>query len=137
MNNLQSLRPVTRRAVSLFYKSPGICELPVPLSGSAQSAAANIAIEPVTRKAGPDSLEAIVVGVDVSLNWPEVSYIFSYVVYRATNSEGPFTLLTSNLGENSFVDTGLSPGTYYYKVTGIEPDFGETLPTPLVEVTVV
>lgn len=136
MNNLQSLRPVTRRAVSLFYKSPGICELPVPLSGSSQSAAANIEIEPVTRKAGPDDLEAIVIGADVSLNWPQVSYIFSYVVYRSTNPEGPFTLLTSNLSENSFVDTSLSPGTYYYKVTGIEPDFGETLPTPLVNVTV-
>lgn len=136
MNNLQSLRPVTRRAVSLFYKSPGICELPVPLSGSGQSAAADITIEPVTRKAGPDSLEAIVIGTDVSLNWPTVGYIFAYVVYRATNSEGPFALLTSNLGENSFVDTGLSPGTYYYKVTGIEPDFGETLPTPLVSVTI-
>jgi len=136
MNNLNSLRPVTRRAVSLFYKSPGICELPVPLSGSGQSAVANIAIEPVTRKAGPDSLEVIVIGTEVSLNWPEVGYIFSYVVYRATNPEGPFALLTSNLGENSFVDTGLSPGTYYYKVTGIEPDFGETLPTPLVSVTI-
>lgn len=136
MNNLNSLRPVTRRAITLFYKSPGICELPVPLSGSAQSAAANIEIEPVTRKEGPDSLEAIVIGTDVSLSWPNVSYIFAYVVYRATNPEGPFALLTSNLLENSFVDTGLSPGTYYYKVTGIEPDFGETLPTPLANVTV-
>ena len=137
MNNLNSLRPITRRAVSLFYKSPGICELPVPFSGSGQSAAANIEIEPVTRKAGPDSLEAVAVGTDVSLSWPLVHYIFSYVVYRATNPAGPFVLLTSNLGENSFVDAGLSPGTYWFKVTGIEPDFGETLPTPLAQVTVV
>lgn len=136
MNNLNSLRPVTRRAITLFYQSPGICELPVPLSGSAQSAAANITIEPVTRKEGPDSLEAIVIGTDVSLGWPTVDYIFAYVVYRATNPEGPFALLTSNLLENSYVDTGLAPGTYYYKVTGIEPDFGETLPTPLANVTV-
>jgi hypothetical protein len=136
MNNLNSLRPITRRAISLFYKSPGICELPIPLSGSGASAAGNIDIEPVFRRPGPDSLEAIVVGTDVSLNWPQVSYVFSYVVYRATNPAGPFTLLTSNLGENSYVDVGLVPGTYYYKVTGIEPNFGETLPTPLANVTV-
>jgi hypothetical protein len=136
MNNLNSLRPVTRRAVSLFYKSPGICELPVPLSGSGQSAAANISIEPVTRKAGPDSLEAIIVGSDVSLNWPELSYAFAYAVYRSTSPEGPFTLLTSNLGENSYVDVGLAPGEYWWKVTAIEPDFGETFPSPLASATV-
>jgi len=136
MNNLQALRPVTRRAVSLFYKSPGICELPVPLSGSGQSSEANIAIEPVTRKAGPDSLEAIVIGTEVSLNWPGLSYAFAYAVYRATNPEGPFVLLTSNLGESSFVDTGLAPGEYFFKVTAIEPDFGETFPSPIVSATV-
>jgi len=136
MNNLNSLRPVTRRAVPLFYQSPGICELPVPLSGSAVAADADIDIEPVERRAGPDSLEIFSAGSDVHLSWPNVSYIFSYVVYRATNSEGPFVLLTSNLGENSFVDAGLEPGTYYYKVTGIEPNFGETFPTPVVSVTI-
>jgi hypothetical protein len=136
MNNLGALRPVTRRAIPLFYKSPGICELPTPFSGSSvPEGGTSIPIVPVTRKAGPDSLEAVVVGVDVSLNWPSVSYIFAYAVYRATNPEGPFTLLTSNLGENSFVDFPGS-GQFYYKVTGVEPDFGETFPSPLVGVTV-
>jgi len=136
MNNLNSLRPITRRAVSLFYKSPGICELPIPLSGSGASVAANIEIEPVTRKAGPDSLEAVAVGTDVSLSWPTLSYAFAYAVYRSTSPEGPFVLLTSNLGENSFVDVGLSPGTYYWKTTAIEPNFGETFPSPLASATV-
>lgn len=137
MNNLNSLRPVTRRAIPLFYQSPAICMLPVPFSGSGASVAANLEIEPVERKAGPDTLEAVVVGSDVSLSWPLVSYIFSYVVYRATNPAGPFTLLTANLLENSYVDVGLSPGTsYWYKVTGVEPDAGETFPTPSVEVAV-
>jgi len=137
MNNLNSLRPVTRRAIPLFYKSPGICELPIPVSGSAVATETNIDIEPVERREGPDSLEAILVGTDVALNWPLVSYVFSYVVYRATNPEGPFTLLTSNLSENSYVDVGLIPGTsYWYKVTGLEPNFGETFPTPLAQVDV-
>lgn len=135
MNNLNSLRPVTRRAIPLFYMSPGICVLPLPFSGSGASIAANLDIEPVTRRDGPESLEAIVMGSDVLLSWPLVSYVFAYVVYRATNPAGPFTLLTANLLENSFVDTGVS-GTFYYKVTGVEPDFGETFPTPTVAVTV-
>jgi hypothetical protein len=136
MNNLNALRPITRRAISLFYKSPGICEVRTPISGSSFSVDTNILIEPVERKAGPASLEASVDGDTVTLLWPSVSYVFAYVVYRATNPEGPFTMLTSNLGEISFVDAGLLPGTYYYKVTGIEPDFGETLPTPIINVTV-
>jgi len=90
----------------------------------------------VTRKAGPDSLEATVMGSDVLLGWPLVDYIFAYVVYRATNPAGPFTLLTANFLENSFVDVGVSPGTYFYKITGVEEDFGETFPTPIVSVVV-
>lgn len=136
MNNLNSLRPVTRRSIPLFYKSPGICELPVPFSGSGSSIAANIEIEPVTRKAGPASLQASVSGHDVTLTWPFVDYIYAYVVYRSTSPNGPFVLLTANLLGNSFVDVGLASGTYYFKVTGIEPDFGETFPTPTVSVTV-
>jgi hypothetical protein len=136
MNNLNSLRPVTRRAIPLFYMSPAICELPIPFSGSGVSVAANLEIEPAERKAGPDSLEVTAMGSDVLLGWPLVSYIYAYVVYRATNPEGPFTLLTANLLENSYVDIGLAPGTYYYKVTGVEPDFGETFPTPVVSITI-
>jgi hypothetical protein len=136
MNNLNALRPITRRAVSLFYKSPGICEVRTPVSASAVSVETNIELIPVTRKAGPASLEASVDGDTVTLTWPFVSYVFAYVVYRATSPDGPFSLRTSDLREISYVDAGLLPGTYYYKVTGIEPDFGETLPTPLVTVTV-
>jgi hypothetical protein len=137
MNNLNSLRPVTRRAIPLFYMSPGICELPLPFSFSGASVAANLEIEPVNRKAGPESLDATVLDADVLLGWPPVSYVFSYVVYRATNPIGPFTLLTSNLLDNSYVDTTAVGGiSYWYKVTGVEPDFGETFPSPLAEATV-
>jgi len=136
MNNLNALRPVTRRAIPLFYMSPAICELPIPFTGSGASVAANLDIEPIARKSGPATLEAIVVGNEVSLNWSSLPYAFAWVVYRATNPAGPFTLLTANLLVTSYVDAGLAAGTYYYKTTAIEPDFGETFPSPLVEVTV-
>lgn len=137
MNNLQSLRPVTRRSIHLFYISPATCELPTPFSGSGVSVAANLDIQPVNRKAGPESLDAAVMGVGVMLVWPSLSYAFAYAVYRATNPEGPFVLLTANLLEAHYVDNTASVGiSYWWKVTGIEPDFGETFPSPLATVTV-
>jgi fibronectin type 3 domain-containing protein len=138
MNNLKSLRPVTRRSIHLFYVSPATCELAIPFSGSGSSVAANLDIQPVNRKAGPATLDAVSMGTDgVMLSWPSLSYAFAYAVYRALNPLGPFTLLTSNLLDTHFVDNTVSAGiSYWYKVTGIEPDFGETFPSPLAGVTV-
>jgi hypothetical protein len=71
------------------------------------------------------------------LSWPSLSYAFAYAVYRATNPAGPFELLTANLLETHFLDNTVIVGTsYWFKVTGIEPDFGETFPSPLAGVTV-
>lgn len=66
----------------------------------------------------------------IRLTWTLRDYIYSYLVYRATNPAGPFTLVTSNVIDDHFVDTPPS-GTYYYKVTGIEPTFGETFASPV------
>jgi len=70
-------------------------------------------------------------GVDqVRLRWTTQPYIFSYVVYRATSTSGPFTQITANVTGNSFIDSPPS-GTFFYKVTGVEPSFGETLASPI------
>lgn len=66
----------------------------------------------------------------VRLTWSLQPYVYSYVVYRATSAGGPFSQITANVIGNSFVDNP-PPGTYYYKVTGIEPNFGETLASPV------
>lgn len=67
----------------------------------------------------------------VRLTWSLRDFIYSYIVYRATNPAGPFVIVTSNVIDDHFTDNP-APGSYYYKVTGIEPDFGETFASPVV-----
>jgi cellulose 1,4-beta-cellobiosidase len=86
----------------------------------------------VLQREGPASLLFIVDGTSVTLSWPELSYAYSYVVYRATAAGGPFVSVAANVLVETHVDSGLDSGTYYYKVTGIEPDFGETTASPVV-----
>ena len=54
----------------------------------------------------------------VALSWIAVTGAKSYVIYRATNANGPF----ANIGIStitSFTNSGLAGGTYYYKVNAI------------------
>lgn len=138
MQAIKALRAITRRIVPLFYISPAECFLPAPFSGSGSgsSATASLDIEPTLQKAGPDTLNAFAVGADVSLVWSFVSYAYSYVIYRATSPSGPFHLVAANVLLTDYVDVAPPSGTLYYKVTALEPDFGETLPSPVVSVTV-
>lgn len=134
-NPFQTVAAVTRRALRIDYRSPGICRTAVISSGSGTGSgdSATIAILPVSRKDGPATLDyEVLSSTSVSLTWDLQDYIYSYVVYRATNPAGPFTQLTANLIASTFTDTSVPPGSYYYKVTGVEPDFGETSPSPVV-----
>lgn len=137
MQPIKSLRAITRRIIPLFYISPAECFLAFfSGSGSGSSATAVLDITPTTQKAGPDQLTAILVGGDVSLVWSFLPYAYSYVIYRATSPDGIFDLVAANVLFTDYVDVGAPSGTLYYKVTGIEPDFGETTPSPIVSVTV-
>lgn len=127
-----SLRANTRRELRINYRSPLVCQLEASSSGSGSGAAAILDILPVERLAGPAGLEFLIVGADVELTWTTQTYIYSYAVYRATNPDGPYALVAANVLSDSFTDLGLASGTYYYKVTGIEPSAGETLPSPVV-----
>ena len=89
-------------------------------------------ILPTYRLAGPSELILEKVNAtSVKLTWTTQAYIFSYAVYRATSAVGPFVLVSENIMSNTFTNSGLSVGTYFYKVTGIEPSAGETLPSPV------
>ena len=69
----------------------------------------------------------------IRLTWSPQPYIFSYVVYRATNPAGPFVQVTANVIGSSFLDTSAPPGVPgWYKITGTEQNFGETFPSPVV-----
>lgn len=138
MKQWDSFNPVTRRALSINYISPMICMLGSDQSGSGSGAGVLAALDilPVNRLRGPEFLSAVVNGAEITLTWGSKSYAFSYTVYlSSTSPDGPFVLQTANLLSTSFVLT-LTPGTYYGKVTLVEPDFGESFPSPTIQIVV-
>jgi hypothetical protein len=132
MNTIESLRAITRRAIPMNYHSPGVCHLPVPSgSGSGSSSPSELDFNPVRQKAGPPEIFLTLEGADVRVSWALISYAYSYVVYRSTSPLGPFLLAASNVLVDSYLDEGLASGDYYYKVTSIEKDYGETTASPV------
>lgn len=138
MNNFDSFRAITRRALWINYISPLVCMVPVtPVSGSGSENTSNLEIEPTVQSPGtvlaitqPDS-------ASLRLAWELLPNAYAYVLYRATAEEGPFEILVAGVIENFWVDTPAVPGSYFYKVTGIEPDFGETAASNIVSGTIV
>lgn len=131
-------RAITRRALSINYVSPSVCELLSISSGSGSGSgvASVLNMLPVTRKAGPETLSASVTGSDATFTWSSQPYAFSYNLYLSdASSEGPFVLQTSNVFPTSFV-LNLTPGVYYAKVTLVEPDFGESFPSPTIQIVI-
>lgn len=132
MNTIESLRAITRRAIPFRYISPGVCHLPIPPgSGSGSSTPSELDFLPVRQKAGPSEIFLTLEGSNVRISWALLSYAHSYVIYRSTSPAGPFLLAAANVLVDFYVDAGLASGDYYYKVTAIEPNFGETTASPV------
>lgn len=136
MNTFAALNPQSRRALKIPYESPMLCNLVVPSYGSGSSAVSVLEILPTEQLAGPTLSVELVDGVSVHLTWSNtVPHAYSYVVYRATDVNGPFLVQASGVVDRNFVDNPPS-GNYFYKVTAIEPNFGETTASNVVSVTV-
>lgn len=126
MNRHDSLRAITRRALMIHYVSPLVCESSNPFSGSGSSIASVLDFEPVYRAAGTElTVSPFSVG-KLRLSWNPIPDAFVYVVYRATVAEGLFTIIASGMQNTFYVDTPGNPGTSWYRVSGIEPNHGET-----------
>jgi hypothetical protein len=136
MNIFRSLNPITRRALRIDYRSPSICEEFPVVSGTGTGAVDTIDILPTLRLAGPELVVDTPDPGSANLAWTNVPTAYAYVVYRASAAEGPFTTIVSGILDRFFVDTPAVAGTYYYKVTAIEPDFGETEASNVVAATV-
>jgi hypothetical protein len=138
MREFDSFNAITRRALSINYRCPLICELIAESSGSGSggSVTAMLDIDATLRKAGPATLTAEISGGSVTLTWSPQDYAFSYNVYLSSvSSAGPFTLETANLLSTNFI-LSLTSGTYYAKVTLVESDFGESFPSPIIQIIV-
>lgn len=62
----------------------------------------------------------------IRLVWSSVPNAVFYQIYRSTSPTGPFTLLQTPVGGNTYIDTPPDTQVYYYRVTAIEPNAGET-----------
>ena len=134
MNILKSLTPITRRALRIHYRSPMICALTEESSGSGASTVDTTTVNPVLRAAGP-ALTLVLDGSGVELSWTRVTRAYAYVVYRATAEAGPYSAIVTGTVSRTYVDNP-GPGLFFYRVTAIEPNFGETTPSNTESVTV-
>jgi hypothetical protein len=135
MNNFDSIRAITRRHFWDDYRSPLTCVVIPSASGSGSGETIDIGITPVFQGVGPD-LTAVAAGGSITLSWSQTPKAYAYVIYRANVAGGPFTILLAGLVARSYVDIPAISGTYYYRVTAIEPDFGETLASNTASATV-
>jgi hypothetical protein len=131
MNRQDSLRPVTRRALRIRYYSPATCFLPGDAySGtSSDDASSIIDFVPTTRLAGPVLTVSNYTDFQLRLSWTSVTGADYYQVFRSTNPDGPFEFLFGPVSDLFYVDTPPAPGIYYYQVTAIEPNAGQTEPS--------
>ena len=75
----------------------------------------------------------------VTLSWTaSTSQVAGYNVYRATNSNGPFTVLNTGLiTATSYVDHAVAPGaTYYYYATAVDSHGNQSVASNHVSATV-
>lgn len=132
-----ALRGITLRALRIDYISPQVCELAVSSSGSGSGASATLDILPVARRDGPTNFQVSVSESGlVTFTWDGQPYIYSFAVYvSSVSAEGPFVLQTSNEQMETFSYQSGS-GTFWAKTTGLEPEFGETFPSNIVQFVV-
>lgn len=135
MNRHESLKPITRRALRINYRAPLIC-MEVIESGSGSAVASTVSFVPVTRAAGTELKACPTNEGTIILDWLAIQNVFAYVVYRSTSADGVFTVVASGGTATIYTDTPDAPGTYYYRVTGLEPNFGETEASNIVSATI-
>jgi len=137
VNTFSALNPISRRALRIPYESPFICQVAVITSASAATAVSILEILPTFQLPGPTLSAEVLEDGSVSLTWTgDVPNAYAYIVYRATAEAGPYSVQASGIVDRFFLDTPVGPNTLYYKVTALEPNFGETLASNVVSVTV-
>lgn len=126
MNRHDSLRGITRRAIPINYRSPMVCQLTENSSGSSSSISSVLDFFPVLKAPGTVLETSAFSAGKLRLSWAAIPEAFVYVIYRSDSPDGLFTVIASGVQALFYVDTPDNPGIYYYRVSGIEPNHGET-----------
>ncbi len=97
---------------------------------SAAEIAALYALSPVAPSA-PGSASATAVSANViNLTWTPSATATGYLVQRATNSGGPYVVLTSSVPSTNYTDSGLTGNTTYYYVIAAANNSGTSANSP-------
>jgi hypothetical protein len=135
MQQYDSLRAITRRALRINYRSPLICQLGPEESGSSSGTDVSGFI-PVNAPAGPTNLQSSVSECPrvVTLTWDAVTGALGYNILRAEDPVGPFIYRQSvdGLTFSEDVEDGV---TFYYRVVAFG-DFGQSNPSETLAVIV-
>jgi fibronectin type 3 domain-containing protein len=84
---------------------------------SSYTSVATLAAQP-TVPAAPTGVTATTQSSSsIFVSWDHVSGASGYYVYRSTSFSSGYVRISSLVSGTSYPDTGLSPGTYYYKVS--------------------
>ena len=87
------------------------------------SATSPVSITTAASASAPFISKASVSGVKVTLTWDAASGAVSYNVYRSTDNSA-YTKTASEVTDTTYIDSGDSGTTYYYKVAGVNK-YGE------------
>lgn len=129
MNRHASFRAITRRALSVNYASPSTCPVPSDdASGSGDGSESISGFESFMQTPGPVLTLEVQSGTNVRLDWSAIPQAGFYRVWRSTTAEGPFALVQDFIGDLFYTDVP-GTGTFFYYVTAIEPNSGETAPS--------
>jgi hypothetical protein len=128
------LNPVTRRALRIHYVSPSSCPLPQDISSAASGSSDSDALSSIdfvetSQVSGPTLTVSQYTTLSLRLQWTEVVDAGFYQIYRATSALGPFVLLQTPVGGTEYIDIPPADGEYFYQVTAVEPNAGETAPS--------
>jgi hypothetical protein len=74
---------------------------------------------PMVTGVAPSGLTAVVSGGQVILSWWGSASATSYQVWRSTSIDGTYSNIATVTDPLTYADSGLTPGTYFYKIIGI------------------
>lgn len=115
-----------------IHPASGSSDLGLWLSASWAYDAIELAGYPVNLPPAPTGLAAIAGVSQFELRWTPVLAATHYIVRRATTADGPYVLLTDNLGPARFIDSGVTNDTtYFYRISAVNT-LGESSPSELI-----
>jgi hypothetical protein len=120
------VNPLSGTSTQFEATAAGSGTLTCNFSGLIKTVAITVTEEvDTTSPAPPTGLDVTVDGTSIKLQWtthPNTDGdLAGYFIYRSTSADSGFVKLNSApITDTEYTDSGLDPGTYYYKITAVD-----------------